>query len=192
MNKRDPWQQQGAALIVALVFLVMLTLLGLAAMGTNRAQQRETYGVSEQVLAFQAAETGVIDGEAWIENQLVRPVANCGASCPEPTSIWDAAAPAPEISFLHLRSAAWWNARGRAYGHTYEPGQPVGVLANQVIEGVAQAPRHVIEQLGPDPTASLVPGAPVQTLWYYRVTARGTGVQADPPSIVQTVYAKGY
>lgn len=186
------FRQHGAALIAALVFLAMLTLLGLAAMGTNRAQQRETYGVSEQALAFQAAETGAADGEKWIENQASQPVPDCVLTCAEPTSIWDGTSPSPMVNFLNLKSVAWWEIHGRRYGHTYEAGQPVAALPDQVITGVALTPRYVIEHLGKDPTSSLVPGSPAYTLWYYRVTARGTGVQPDPPSIVQTVYAKGF
>jgi type IV pilus assembly protein PilX len=183
--------QQGTVLIVALVFLVMLTLLGLAAMGSNRLQQRETASLAEQTLAFQAAEAGATEGERWIESQSAPPYPGCSPSCDDPAEIWNAS-PEPEISFLNLRNARWWEAQGRQYGHVYEHGRPVTPIPGHTISGVAQAPQYVIEHLGRDPTASLVPGPPTYTLWYYRVTARGTGARPDPPAMVQTIYTKGY
>lgn len=203
MATRNVGGQRGAALIVALVFLVMLTLLGLAAMGTNRAQQRETYAVSEQTLAFQAAETGLVDGENWIENQLSRPVPDCPLNCSKSTSVIDATMSAgTPVLFEKLKLASWWQTEGRLYGHTYKPGAAIVSIPAIIPEPPPgqppdvseedRLPRYVIEHLGKDPTASLVPGAPAYTLWYYRVTARGTGVQPDPPAIVQSVYVKGY
>lgn len=183
--------QRGMALIVALIFLIVLTFLGLAAMSSNRVQQREVYGLTEHTLAFQAAESGLAEGEKWLEMQAARPMASCVEECPSPTAIWDAEA-ASTMNFENFARASWWATHGRIYGHVYEAGQAVVQLPGQIIPQVFEPPRYVIEQLGRDPTASLVPGDEVPSTWYYRITARGTGVQSDPASVVQSVYAKTY
>ena len=52
-------RQSGAALIVALVILVVLTLLGVTAMNTSSLQENIASNTQQQVHAFQAAETGL-------------------------------------------------------------------------------------------------------------------------------------
>lgn len=184
--------ESGAALIVALIFLIVLTFLGLAAMSSNRVQQREAYGLTEHTLGFQAAESGAAEGERWLELQAARPLPECVEECADPAAVWIAEGAALELRFANFAKASWWDAHGRVYGYRYEADQPVVEIAGQVIPGLAERPRYIIEELGSDPTASLVPGEAGPTIWYYRITARGTGVQTDPAAIVQTVYAKAY
>lgn len=187
-----PSRQSGAALVVALIFLVALTLLGVAAMGNNRNQARGMYGSAESTLAFEAAESGATDGENWLSNLIVRPVADCTGNCGSSTSVWPHTAPL-QVSMSNINTLSWWSNQGRPYGNVYQDGASVTPIANQTIPYVAQQPRYVVEELGPDPNASkVIGGPPVFTIWYYQVTARGTGVQPDPPAIVQTVFGKGF
>lgn len=59
LNCSLPRQHQGAALITALVFLVILTMLGLSSMRTNVLEERMAANSQEITRAFQAAESGV-------------------------------------------------------------------------------------------------------------------------------------
>ena len=54
-----PRRQRGAVLFVALVFLVLLTLLAVAGMGTSILQERMTGGMRNSQLAQMGAETGL-------------------------------------------------------------------------------------------------------------------------------------
>lgn len=56
--------QQGAALIVALIFLVVITLLGLSSIRTAVQEERMTSNYLDRNLAFQAAEAALRAGEA--------------------------------------------------------------------------------------------------------------------------------
>lgn len=174
--------QSGAALMVALVILVALTLLGLAAMSGNTLQQKMAYGAAQTDVAFQAAETGLTLGEYWLEDRLDQPVAGCAKDCAATDAIWPGPVDhgPPAITVADFRNPAWWATEGR--------------VSDQVLAGVAQQPQYVIEELGRDPGASVVLGGPkVITLWYYRVTARGIGADADgPATLVQSVYTKGF
>lgn len=54
-----PRQQQGVVLVTALVFLVILTLLGITSMSTNTLEERMAANAQDINRAFQTAETGV-------------------------------------------------------------------------------------------------------------------------------------
>lgn len=202
-----PTMQRGAALVIALVFLVALTVLGLAAMGGNTLQQKMAYSVGENNLAFQSAESGLSAGESWLESRMEQPAADCTAPCGTATSIWPGrpVGTSPEVNLANLRDSAWWNTRGRKFGFTYEDvagetevldqryslgGVPLDLT---VAADAKRYPRYVIEELGKDPSGSVVVGGPkLYTLWYYQLSARGTGAQPLPATVVQSVYTKGF
>jgi len=58
VNRGVPARQRGAVLFVALIFLILLTLLGLAASGNSILQERMTGGVRNRQLALMGAESG--------------------------------------------------------------------------------------------------------------------------------------
>lgn len=164
--------------MIALIILVVLTLLGLAAMSGNLLQQKMTYGAAQTNLAFQAAESALAAGEFWLESQVDRPVAaNCDVDCPAGTPVRREADPGNSPL---VREQSWWLEQG--------------IAPSQALVDVQDQPRYVIEELGRGPGASIVLGVPRDaTLWYYRVTARGTGSKADgTPALVQSVYTKGF
>lgn len=52
--------QHGAALVMSLVILLILTILGISAMGTSSLEQKMAGNMQEQNRAFQAAEAGLV------------------------------------------------------------------------------------------------------------------------------------
>lgn len=52
-------RQRGAALVMALVILLILTLLGITAMGTSSLQEKMAGNIQEATRAFEAAESGL-------------------------------------------------------------------------------------------------------------------------------------
>jgi type IV pilus assembly protein PilX len=57
-------RQQGAALIIGLIILVVLTLIGVQAMRSSIVQERMAGNMRERNVAFQAAEAALRVGEA--------------------------------------------------------------------------------------------------------------------------------
>lgn len=53
-------RQHGAALVMSLVILLILTILGISAMGTSSLEQKMAGNMQEQHRAFQAAEAGLV------------------------------------------------------------------------------------------------------------------------------------
>ena len=54
-----PARERGAALVIALVMLLILTILGIAAMNTSSLEEKMAGNTQEQTHAFQAAESGI-------------------------------------------------------------------------------------------------------------------------------------
>ncbi len=53
-------KQQGAALITALIFLIIMTMLAITSMGTNTLEERMASNSTEMNRSFQAAEAGLL------------------------------------------------------------------------------------------------------------------------------------
>jgi len=58
-TQSSPGSQQGIVLITALVFLVILTLLGITSLSTNTLEERMAANFQDINRAFQAAESGI-------------------------------------------------------------------------------------------------------------------------------------
>ena len=61
-NYNYPAKQSGAALLTTLVFLVVLTIIGVSTMQNNRLEQKMTTNLQEINHSFQYAETGLVPG----------------------------------------------------------------------------------------------------------------------------------
>jgi len=163
--------QRGTALVMTLVFLVLLTMLGITAINTSTLEERMAGNTKDQNLSFQAAETALRAAEVWVENttaatQLTVNSAN-GIYIPSltGTEIWD--------------SVAWSSANVVTY-----PGVP-GTPASGALGDVNIRPKFIIEIVK---TESLSPGTKITA----RITARGTGASDNTVSMVQSTYQKSY
>lgn len=77
--------QRGVALVVALILLVVITLLGLAAIRATTVQQQITANFYDRELAFQSAEAALVAGAAALNNGSAMIARNCaptgGTAC---------------------------------------------------------------------------------------------------------------
>lgn len=194
----NPGRQQGIALFVALIFLVILTILGITALSNNTLQTRMAQGSAETNFAFQSADSALTYGESWLEQQTVIPLATCTASpCTDPVGIWPRAGlTTPPVTAVEIADDSWWTTNGRNYGWTYTYGATPAPIAGQALTGsygnpTFSTPTFVVEDLGPDINNSLLL-PPNNQLYYYQITARGFGSQSNSRTVVQSVYAKNY
>ena len=95
-----PAGQRGATLIIALIFLLLMTLIGVTSMQSTTLQERMAGNTRDRNLALQAAEAALRQGEIWLG-----PLANRNAA---------------ETATLLVNPAAWdgTNSRGSATGFT--------------------------------------------------------------------------
>lgn len=208
-----PRRSRGAALVMALVFLIALTLLGLASLGGNVLQQRMAYSLGEYNLAFQGAESAVTDGELWLETQAVVPPTDCmtsfSSSCADRNAIWRGGGEVGDVSSddeiirdvilaASPDSVEWWEGNGRLIGFTYDDTGATliddreYVLSGETLEtNDSRYPRYVVEYLGRSRDNSARADAKGPFLEYYRVTGRGVGVLGSgAPILTQSVYTR--
>ena len=63
-------RQTGAVLVVSLLILLVMTVLGVAAMGTTTLQERMANNNRQQQVAFQAAEAALRAAETYLGNTI--------------------------------------------------------------------------------------------------------------------------
>lgn len=162
-------RQRGATLVVALIFMVILALLGSTVATNNSMQERMASNTRNRDLAFQAAERAVAFAEANM-------TAGLGYALPATvyTGAWNNGM---RLDNGHANDVGWWNDTNDIDWATAGV-RPVGFTAANGVDV-----RYVVESMG---TVAL-PGPPPANANYFRVTARGTGPN-NAVSIIQIMY----
>jgi type IV pilus assembly protein PilX len=159
-------------LITGLIFLVILTLLSVAAMRTTLLEEKMAGNARDIDLAFQSAESALRQGQEELRGAVPPALA---AGTPR----------TPRIANGALD--AYWITPPPA-GHNWTAQSAVGWQPN----GTFAPPRYVIELVdvtGGSGGGGLGIGAlPDQGI--YRVTARGVGATANTVVILQTSYQR--
>lgn len=154
--------QSGAALVMGMIFLVLITVLGLTTMGVSALEERMAANARDRIRAFQAAEAAL----RFCEGQVT------------PTTSFDG------TNGMYLPAAAGQPPRWESIDWT-------AAAAAQTYAGnialVASQPRCIAEQLGTVSEGSVQLGFPNPLQYgYYRITARGVGVSANTVVLLQS------
>lgn len=165
--------QHGTALVMSLIFLLLLTILGITAVNTATLEERMAGNMKDQYIAFQAAESAVRDAETRLAALQIPPATVISPNNDAALTVLEFGA----VGDLAEQSATWWTANGEEFG---------GTTVN--LDGVAIEPRFIVEerQYVPD---SLVLNAPESGVTFYRVTARGVGSTAAAQAVVQSTFS---
>jgi len=185
-------RQRGTVLFISLIFLVLLTLLGLTASSTSVLQERMTGGFRNNQLALMGAETALrgVEWSIWNASNGATPF-YCGATggssyCYQPTNANASSTLQMDPNTVTFRNSKTWLAAGAAW-NTYGTAL-TGLSGSEATASLANQPQYLIEDLGivlapgansngeggsRDP--SITSGANNQTLHAYRITARATG-----------------
>lgn len=184
-------RQEGAALATSLIILLMLTLMGVAAMQATTLEEKMAGNLRNENLAFQATEAALRAGEADLQGFGIGPfVADTSAAnlALNPAGLYQ-----PTLSPDNERwqqTDIWTAAGSRAH--------------DQALAGLAEPPRYIIEDMSsytrctgagnctnvPLPRA---PGGslkfgPVPDTGRFRITARGVGGTTDAVVLLQSYY----
>jgi type IV pilus assembly protein PilX len=180
---RMPHRQKGFVLIMALVFLALLTIIGVTAMSTTSLEEKMAGNMKDRNLAFQAAETALLAAERWYETQTTKPVfpdtAN-GLYVTDSTSAvsnWDAVNWSTNVVTFPCTPTT-----------TSSCGSGVAKINTQ--------PKYIIEDMGelPEEKGSIVSPTDYKGKGstIARITARGTGGTDAAVSMVQSTYARQF
>ncbi|MBS0302909.1 MAG: hypothetical protein JSR16_12190 [Proteobacteria bacterium] len=220
MNTRIPSfynRQHGAVLFVALVFLVLITLLGLTASSTSILQERMTGGLRNGQMGLMAAETAARGAESWLWNlSSFNGKINCGYNggdngfCYSPQTVDDGSGGTAYTSnplVVAFRTKPTWIPNGSSGGTDYtNTGNTALNVSTLGTAKLAQVPQYMLESRG----LVLPPGAPSngqsggqgrdsqagrnagnQALYSYRITSRATGGNEGAVSVVETTFGTG-
>jgi len=172
--------QRGAALIVSLVLLMVMTILALSMSQTTRMHERMAGNARDYDVAFQAAESALRSAEAEIRNSPAKPDL-CPKPTPDKTSCMAVERGSLAVDNVNLRSVDkdWWEKNAKPYGD-----------ASKELPGVALDPLYVAEKVGTHKIDGLAigRGQPAERD-FYKITANAFGAGESTRVILESVVA---
>lgn len=170
-------KQQGAVLVISLILLFVMTGLVVASVNSTRYEERMAGATRDMNYSFQAAESALIDAENYLASAILPPFNGANGLYQASTSGDD----------LYEDGTLDWDTSGDCV--TY---------SGTAIPGLYTQPCYYIEELnvvlvGGTPgggSITIGQGAPPNTTAYYRVTARGLGLNENSETILQSVFKR--
>ncbi len=178
-------KQQGAALITSLVFMGILTMLGISAMRSNTMDIKIHNSMKDRVNAFQCAEAAIRQGERFIKNANSKPMDD-GGVVPDKNlnQVWDEAATLKNK--LVNADDSWWAAKGWADSALSDADVQVGC---------ASSARYIVQSLAGGGSLSGCITIDCRTnaqISAYRITSRSEGVSSNAAVILQTTFVRQF
>ena len=181
-------RQEGAILVIALLFLVLLTIIGVSSISGVTLEEKMASNLREQNVAFQAAESALRDAEIDLEGGIggtgnrdpMTIAANFASDCTTAFTNGVCRQPAapPGTWQTEIVTVSSWNWTDT--NKTVAYGRFTGATA---LTGVFRQPRYVIEYLQEKDDSSTTP-----ITRYFRISARGWGADQNSSVTLQTVY----
>lgn len=151
-------RQSGAALIVSLIFLLLMTLLSTSTMRSATMQERMAGNTRDYNLGFQSAESALREAEAYLRATAALP------------------------DFDDTGGHYVVNSPNRPNWSAYPPSNGNGYIDYSTnVDGTARRPRYYIERLTTVRPAgtSTETGVAADEIFFFRVTAVGYGGAVD-------------
>jgi type IV pilus assembly protein PilX len=179
-------RERGVSLVVALIFLIILTILGLTAMRVATMEERMSGNSRDRSLAFQAAEAALRDAESDVDclnyNRIGAAPTKRSTGCLSGVTGANAACTdglCCNVNGLTCIEPALPVYKNSALSFTAAPSVQYGAYTGAPqIAGLSQQPRYLIEPFMLDGKS------------YYRITVRGYGLNSDTQVTLQEVYYK--
>lgn len=162
-------RQQGMAMIISMLILLVLTLVGVSSMNNTILEEKMSGNVRDYNIAFQAAESALAEGEDTIGS----------AALPAFTGT-DGLYPATSDGIERWQTVNWSSDEETR-------------LFTSSLQKVNQQPRYILEELQSVPAegSSVVVGfVPTPQVEYFRVTAQGVGASSKTEVYLQTTYRR--
>lgn len=167
-----PRTQTGAALVVSLLILLIMTIVGVSSMQTTTLEERMAGNMRDQNLSFQSAEAALIEGENYLENIVL--IVTDGTAGLHPKN------GAPDV----FDSDTWVNNAKSISASVYLNEDQ---KARFYIEKIGDVSKSTGKDLTFDAGGNKSKGGDVTG---YKVVAIGKGPSGTSQSIVQSYYGK--
>jgi type IV pilus assembly protein PilX len=159
-------RERGAALVVSLLLLLVMTLLALGASHSTQLQERMAGNQRDMEVALQGAEAGLRAAEDLLSP--TKSVVTCADKDPLTCEAYEELPPS---------MTEWWT----DWARKYEP--DLGQLADE--------PEFVIEHIAEVHDSLSVGGSTLNMVRdFHRVTARSSGVTSTTRVVVQSTHAR--
>lgn len=167
------YQQRGTTLMVSLTMLLLLTLLAVTGMQTTIFEEKMTNNMRDHDTAFQAAESALLEGEAFVTNLVTEPIPTVSCASHPCVISYD------PVRYLEDQTSTWWTANSAGF-------------ASATLLNVKTQPRYIVEFFKfVSDSPEIGNSVPLGTN-YYRITTRGTGITDESTTILQTTVAKRF
>ena len=167
-------KQGGVTLIISLVMLLVLTIAGVSAVQTTSIEERMARNTHDRLIAFQAAESALREGESFLQNNV------------NSTALFT------DGGANGLWTTAPFNTQERWKGNIWSAGSAQSVEVSAAVLGVAQQPRFIVEWLATvqrEENPGLLGSsynAVFDRIEVFRVTARGVGGSPNARVMLQS------
>ncbi len=175
-------RQRGAILVFCLVFLAVLTTLGVTGMESTILEERMSGNMRDYSLAFQAAESALKNGEAWLETQVTLPITSTDGS----TTVWLEDSMDPDAA----DGAYWWD-----HANINPAWWTANADAGAGVADVAAQPLYLIEDYHTATSGQSIGiggGEITVPREFHRITARGVGAATTTMVTLQSTFVKPY
>ncbi len=168
--------QQGAVLVSVMIYMLVLSMIGISSMRGTAMEERMASNQWEQSRAFQAAESALIDAGQWFlfQPNLIE------ASSDGTSGVWPTGATSNAVA----NGTFDWSANGLVYGTG--SGNSTSLFGD-----LYSPPRYVVEEAGFEPSDNDPDTLAKRTgVFYYSVSALGSGRSEGSRSVLQTTLEK--
>ncbi|HEY7884559.1 MAG TPA: PilX N-terminal domain-containing pilus assembly protein [Cellvibrionaceae bacterium] len=162
--------QSGMTLIIGMIMVLLITIIGLAAIRGSGLQEQMAGNMRDRQVAFEAAEAALRGGEGFVLQGSVPIGSQQGF-----------------VASLDSPAASFWLGMGDA---PFDWAAGSATVAG--IDGVSEAPRYVVEEVSfiePGLFGGAADWSSIQNMEpeiMYRITARGVGGNANSVVVLQS------
>jgi len=199
-HRRTRARQRGAVLVVGLIFLAMLTLMGVAAYSVASQEERMTGNSRDRTRAFQAAETALRECEAQSASKSAVYDAtgtNGGTDGNGVAGGFFQRMPPNGPSYGDVSYATWsgatfstpWYTTTPLTG-TFQAFHVLPVAEQAAYTDVFPTPVCMVEAFDVDPGVMTSAGKPLNTVPMARVTAHGWGTFGTSQITLQSTFLR--
>jgi len=161
-RRRSSATQKGAALIVSLIFLMIMTILAISMSQTTSLEERMAGNARDTNSAFQGAETAVISGQTAVVN-----------SAPDDSTL------VSNTIDTTVQNDTWWTANGIEFGTTSQDMPKLNSDPHYVVRARALRVGH----------GTLNPASNDHRTSYYEVVGRSRGTSSDSEAVTSEIVA---
>lgn len=186
MKNRTRASERGAALVVALIMLLLMSMMGLSAMQGTTMQERMVGNMRDSHIGFHAGEIALDYGESWLRDQSDKPAFAeypCTSACGG--SVFDAVNNVSSVVADLKNGAAGWGNSTTTFANNAFDG-----AAATAIAGVSAQPQMTLEWSAFEKD-SLEPDD-ISGDYRFRSTIRAFGGSSTSEVLMQTEYVKRF